>query len=95
MLSHFSRVLLCMTLWTVAPKAALSMGFSRQDGWSGLPFPPPRDLLHPGMEPESLLTPALAGRFFTTRAAWEVATTISREQEMGLPRWPSGKEPVC
>ena len=86
MLSHFSHVLLSVTLWTVAPKAALSMGFSRQEEWSGLPFPPPRDLLHSGTEPESLLTPALAGRFFTTRATWEVTTTLSREQEMGLSR---------
>ena len=49
-------------LWTIAHKAPLSMGFPRQEYWSGLPFPSPRDLLDPGVEPES---PALAGRFFT------------------------------
>ena len=46
-----------------AHQAPLSMGFSRQEYWSGLPFPPPGDLLHPGIEPVSLV---LAGGFFTT-----------------------------
>ena len=41
MLSHFSRVQLCVTLWTAAHQAPLSMGFSRQEYWSGLPFPSP------------------------------------------------------
>ena len=49
--------------WTVAYQAPLSMGFSRQEYWSGLPCPPPGDLPDPGVEPES---PALAGRVFTT-----------------------------
>ena len=44
----------------------LSMGFSRQDYWSGLPSPSPGDLPHPGIKPTSLASPALAGRFFTT-----------------------------
>ena len=52
-----------MTPWTVAHQAPLSVGFSRQEDWSGLPFPPPGDLLDPGIEPVS---PALAGSFFTT-----------------------------
>ena len=47
------------------------MGFSRQDDWSGLPFPPPGDLPDPGTEPASLSSPALAGGFFTTSTAWE------------------------
>ena len=51
------------TPWTIAPQAPLSMGFPRQENWSGLPFPSPGDLPHPGTEPES---PALAGIFFTT-----------------------------
>ena len=42
------------------------MGFSRQEDWSGLLCPPPGDLPHPGIKPVSLLSPALAGRFFTT-----------------------------
>ena len=45
--------------------------FSRQEYWSGLPFTPPRDLPHLGMEPVSLLSPTLAGVFFTTSATWE------------------------
>ena len=56
------------TPWTVARQAPRSMGFSRQDYWSGLPCPPPGDLPKPGMEPTSLLSPALAGGFFTTSA---------------------------
>ena len=55
MLSRFSRVRLSATLWTVAHQAPLSMGFSRQEYWSGLPCPPPGDLPDPGIEPESLL----------------------------------------
>ena len=47
------------------------MGFSRQEHWSGLPFPSSGDLPDPGMEPTSLASPALASRFFTTRATWE------------------------
>ena len=65
MLSLFSRVRLCATLWTVAHQAPLSMGFSRQEYWSGLPCPPPGDLPDPGIEPASLTSSALAGRFFT------------------------------
>ena len=52
-----------MTPWPVAHQAPLSMGFSRQEDWSGLPFPSPGDLPRPGTEPTS---PALAGRFLTS-----------------------------
>ena len=72
-LSHFSRVRLFSALWTVACQAPLSLGFSRQDHWSGLPCPPPGDLPHPGTEPESLMFPVLAGGFFTTSAIWEAS----------------------
>ena len=51
MLSHFSRVWLLVTLWTVAHQAPLSLGFSRQESWSGLPCPPPGDLSDPGIKP--------------------------------------------
>ena len=68
MLSHFSHVQLFVTLWTVAQQAPLSMGFSRQEYWSGLPCPPPRGLPDPGIEPGSLMSPGLGGRFFTTSA---------------------------
>ena len=47
------------------------MGCSSQEYWSGLPCPPPGDFPHPGIEPMSLINPALAGRFFATRATWE------------------------
>ena len=60
-----------VTLWTVAHQAPLSMGFSSQEHWSGLPRPPPGDLPKPGIEPESLVSPALAGGLFTTSATWE------------------------
>ena len=60
LLSHFSCVQLFATLWTVAHQAPLSMGFSRPENWSGLPFPPPRDLPDPGIEPWFLRPPASA-----------------------------------
>ena len=47
------------------------MGFSRQEDWSGLPFPSPGNLPNPGIEPMSLMSPALAGGFFTASATWE------------------------
>ena len=59
MLSRFSRVRLSATLLTVAHQAPLSMGFSRQEYWSGLPCPPPGDLPNPGIEPESPMAPTL------------------------------------
>ena len=65
---HFSYVLLFATLWTVAHQAPLSMGFYRQEYWSGLPCPPLGDLPDPRIESASLQTPALAGRLFTTSA---------------------------
>ena len=55
-----------MTLWTVALQALLSMGFSREEYRSGLPFPPPEDVLDSRIEPKSFASPALAGRFFAT-----------------------------
>ena len=51
-----------------ARRTPLSMGFSGQEYWSGLPCPPPGDLPDPGIEPSSPAAPALAGGFFTTRA---------------------------
>ena len=70
-ISCFSRVRLCTALWTVSHQAPLSMGFSRQEYWSGLSCPPPGDLPNPGIEPTSLKSPALAVRFFTTSSTWE------------------------
>ena len=62
---------LLVTLWTVALQAPLSMGFSRQEYWSGLPCPDPGYFPNPGVEPESLTSPPLAGGFFTTSTTWE------------------------
>ena len=64
------------TPWIVALQAPLSMGFSRQEYWSGLPCPLPKDLPDPGIELASLMSPALVGRFFTTKATWEVPYMI-------------------
>ena len=54
-----------VTSWTIVPQAPLSMGFPRQEYWSGLPFPSPGNLLNPGIEPASPASPAMAGGFFT------------------------------
>ena len=72
MLSCFSHVRLYVTQWTVPHQAPLSMGFARHEYWSGLPCPPPWDLPNPGIEPAPLMSPALAGGFFTTSATWKV-----------------------
>ena len=64
-LSHFNNVRLCATLWTVARQVPLSTGFSRQEYWNGLPYPPPGDLSDLEIEATSLTSPALAGGFFT------------------------------
>ena len=74
MLSRFSCVPLFTTLWNgldCSPQAPLSMGFSRQEYWSGLPYLPPGDLPNPGIKPTSLTSASLTGRFFTTNATWE------------------------
>ena len=67
-LSHFICVQLFVTPRTVAHQAPLSMGFSRQECWSGLPCPSPGALPDPGIESTSTASPALAGRFFITEA---------------------------
>ena len=68
----FSCVWLMATPWTVAQQAPLSIEFSWQEYWSRLLFPSPGDLPNSGIEPESLVSPALAGGFFTTGAIWEI-----------------------
>ena len=68
-LSNFSSVRLCATLWTTACQAPLFMGILQARIHSGLPCPPPGDL--PDLEIElCLLSPAMAGKFFTTSATW-------------------------
>ena len=68
---YFSHVWLFATLWTVAHQAPLSMGFSKQEYCYRLWCPSSGDLPDPGIKPKSLLSPALAGRFFTTSTTWE------------------------
>ena len=63
--SPFSHVRLFVTPWTVARQAPLSVGFSRQEYWSGLTYPPPEGLPNHGIEHTSLASPALIGGFFT------------------------------
>ena len=67
---------LCLTLCDpVDCSPLLSIGFSRQEYWNGLLCPSPGDLSNSGIEPTSLISPALAGRFFTTSATWETLLT--------------------
>ena len=94
MLNCFIHVQLFATLWSIACQAPLSMGFSRQEYWSGLPCPPPGDMLIPGIEPTSVVSPALAGEFFTTSATQEaqlkvraVVTPGDRGGGMGRGGW--------
>ena len=82
--SCFSRVWLFVTPWTVAHQAPLSMGFSRQEYWSGLPCPPPGELPNPGIELLSLMSPALAGGFLTTSTTWEAYVYIYIERDTSL-----------
>ena len=65
------------TLWTATHQALMSMGFCRKEHWSGLPSPPPGGLPDPEIKPVSLMSPALAIWFFTTRATWEAHVQIS------------------
>ena len=82
--SRFSHVRLFVTLWTVAHQAPLTMRFSRQEYWNGLPYPPPWDLPDPGIEPVSLMPPPLAGRFLTTSATWEAHMEIYTYQNFKI-----------
>ena len=70
-MKSLSSVQLFATPWTVAHQDPLSMGFSKQENWSGLPCPPSGALPGPGTEPVSLMSPALASRSFTTSPTWE------------------------
>ena len=72
-----SHVLLFVTPWTVAHQVPLSMGFSRQEYWSGLLFPCPGGLPDPGIKPVSPASFASAGGLFITSATWDVPDTDS------------------
>ena len=82
MLSCFSRVGVFAIPWTVARRAPLFMGLSRQEYWNGLLRPSLEDLCNPGTDPSSLTSPALAGGFFTTSTIWE--------KSAGLRGWRPG-----
>ena len=89
MQSCFSQLFqLCESQWTAAHQIPLSMRFSRQEYWSWLPSPPPGDLPDPGIKSSSLMSPTLAGGFFTTSATWEapnqysMASNASRDAEI-------------
>ena len=75
-LNHSSGVWIFVTLWTVAHQVPLSMQFYKQEYFSGLLCPPPGDLPNPGIEPSSLLSPALTGRFFTTGTIWKAPLSM-------------------
>ena len=80
--SCFSHVRLYATVWTIARQAPLSMGFSRQEYWSGLPCPPLGGLPNPGIKPMSLTSPALAGGFFTTSCTQEAQRPHMLQQRL-------------
>jgi len=67
----FQSCLTLWTLWTIVHQTFLSMGFSRQEYWSGLPGPPPGDLPDPRIKPASHYISWISGRLFTTSASWE------------------------
>ena len=71
---HAKSLQLSLTLCDLVdcgPPDSSVMGFSRQEYWSGLPCPPPGDFPNPGIKPESLMSPALAGGFFSTKRIWQ------------------------
>ena len=78
--SHFSHIRLFGTLWIVARQTPVSIGFLKQEYWSGLPCPSLGDFPNSGIEPTSLMSPALAGSFFTASATWEALLTETSMQ---------------
>ena len=83
-----SAVSASVTPWTVAHQAPLSLGFSRQEYWSGLPFPPPGDLPDPGIEAKSPMSPALTGGFFTTEPPGKSEDLDAHHQNSSGCSWP-------
>ena len=73
----FTPTRLFATSWIIALQAPLFLGFSRQEYWSGLPFLTPRDLPDPGIEPESLDSPELAGGFFANEPPGKPEDSLS------------------
>ena len=79
-LSHFSHVYLFAILWTLACQASLSMGFSRQEYWSGLPFPSPGNLPNPGIEPGSPALQELFTKWATKGNRWTSKSALLYKQ---------------
>ena len=103
MLSLFShvRLCLCVTLWTVPCQAPLSTHPPGKEYWSGLPFPPPGDLLDPGIEPMLPVSPVLAGMFFITEPPWKPETvslynlTVKNVNDIEIDITKGGRHPGC
>ena len=92
----FSHVWLFVTPWTVACRTPLSMGFSRQEYWSGLPFPPLGDLPGPGIKPASSVPPASISWFFTTEPSGKPKILHSRSPiTPNLESCQKSKDNVC
>ena len=84
-LSYFSHVQLFATLWIIVLQAPLNMGFSRQEYWSGLPFPSLGYCLNPGIRHAAVMYPGLSGRFFTTSITWKVnSDRVNQQFPIGL-----------
>ena len=77
-----------VTPWTIAHQAPLPMKFSRQEYWSGVPFPTLGNLPDPGIETVSLVPPELAGRFFTNCATWEACIYSSLISHINVQTFP-------
>ena len=95
---HAKSLQSCLTPWIVALQAPLSMGFSRQEYWSGLPFPPLVNLPDPWILNTHLWSLAFSGGFFTTSSTWEDLSSLTRDQTWNpcigstvLTAGPSGK----
>ena len=87
-----SCLTLCDPMYGSPPGSSVH-GILQQEHWSGLPYPPPGDIPDPGIEPPSLMSPALAGRFFTIRATWEALSTFTGI--LGFPDGSVGKDSTC
>ena len=90
----FNHVWLFVTPWTVARQAPLSVGFSRQEYWSGMPFPPPGDIPDPGIEPEYPAFPSLEGMFFTSWATREALIHNAAAAAKSLQSCPTLCDPI-
>ena len=88
-----SHALLCLV--TAARQAPLSMGFSRQEYWSGFPCPPPGDFPNPGIKPAPLMSPALAGGFLPLVPPEKPLIKLKIYRTKGFPDSSTGKESTC